>query len=111
MNQSLSLLYKVPYVAEEIQDEIGECVCQPLSCCVKAPKFLYPVSSHNIAVSFEGVPLTTSTWALGRYCLMLQNSQSEYLVPKNFHCPFKKKNKNRCSEQQSCLSKGDEKDM
>lgn len=24
MNQSLSLLYKVPYVAEEIQDEIGE---------------------------------------------------------------------------------------
>lgn len=29
MNQSLSLLYKVPYVAEEIQDEIGECVCQP----------------------------------------------------------------------------------
>lgn len=25
MNQSLSLLYKVPYVAEEIQDEIGEC--------------------------------------------------------------------------------------
>lgn len=28
MNQSLSLLYKVPYVAEEIQDEIGECLCQ-----------------------------------------------------------------------------------
>lgn len=27
MNQSLSLLYKVPYVAEEIQDEIGECLC------------------------------------------------------------------------------------
>lgn len=27
MNQSLSLLYKVPYVAEEIQDEIGECPC------------------------------------------------------------------------------------
>lgn len=27
MNQSLSLLYKVPYVAEEIQDEIGECFC------------------------------------------------------------------------------------
>lgn len=26
MNQSLSLLYKVPYVAEEIQDEIGEYV-------------------------------------------------------------------------------------
>jgi len=25
MNQSLSLLYKVPYVAEEIQDEIGKC--------------------------------------------------------------------------------------
>lgn len=25
MNQSLSLLYKVPYVADEIQDEIGEC--------------------------------------------------------------------------------------
>lgn len=24
MNQSLSLLYKVPYVADEIQDEIGE---------------------------------------------------------------------------------------
>lgn len=24
MNQSLSLLYKVPYVAEEIQDEIGK---------------------------------------------------------------------------------------
>lgn len=24
MNQSLSLLYKVPYVAEELQDEIGE---------------------------------------------------------------------------------------
>lgn len=32
MNQSLSLLYKVPYVAEEIQDEIGE------SCSVKSPK-------------------------------------------------------------------------
>uniref|UniRef100_A0A667XAI9 Amyloid beta (A4) precursor-like protein 2 n=1 Tax=Myripristis murdjan TaxID=586833 RepID=A0A667XAI9_9TELE len=30
MNQSLSLLYKVPYVAEEIQDEIGE------SCSVKS---------------------------------------------------------------------------
>lgn len=29
MNQSLSLLYKVPYVAEEIQDEIGECLCVP----------------------------------------------------------------------------------
>lgn len=27
MNQSLSLLYKVPYVAEEIQDEIGKCLC------------------------------------------------------------------------------------
>lgn len=26
MNQSLSLLYKVPYVADEIQDEIGESV-------------------------------------------------------------------------------------
>lgn len=24
-NQSLSLLYKVPYVAQEIQDEIGGC--------------------------------------------------------------------------------------
>lgn len=31
MNQSLSLLYKVPYVAEEIQDEIGE------SCSMKDP--------------------------------------------------------------------------
>lgn len=31
MNQSLSLLYKVPYVSEEIQDEIGE------SCSVKKP--------------------------------------------------------------------------
>jgi len=29
MNQSLSLLYKVPYVAEEIQDEIGECLGAP----------------------------------------------------------------------------------
>lgn len=29
MNQSLSLLYKVPYVAEEIQDEIGECLRVP----------------------------------------------------------------------------------
>lgn len=32
MNQSLSLLYKVPYVAEEIQDEIGE------SCWVEGRK-------------------------------------------------------------------------
>ena len=32
MNQSLSLLYKVPYVADEIQDEIGE-----LLLCQKAP--------------------------------------------------------------------------
>lgn len=31
MNQSLSLLYKVPYVADEIQDEIGE------SCSVRSP--------------------------------------------------------------------------
>lgn len=31
MNQSLSLLYKVPYVADEIQDEIGE------SCSGKRP--------------------------------------------------------------------------
>lgn len=29
MNQSLSLLYKVPYVADEIQDEIGESVRKP----------------------------------------------------------------------------------
>lgn len=29
MNQSLSLLYKVPYVADEIQDEIGESVRNP----------------------------------------------------------------------------------
>lgn len=29
MNQSLSLLYKVPYVAEEIQDDIGECLSLP----------------------------------------------------------------------------------
>lgn len=71
MNQSLSLLYKVPYVAEEIQDEIGECVCQPLCCCVKTPKFLYPMSSQKIALSFEGVPSTTRAWAQaqGRYCL------------------------------------------
>lgn len=33
MNQSLSLLYKVPYVAEEIQDEIGECVPAPMLLC------------------------------------------------------------------------------
>lgn len=64
MNQSLSLLYKVPYVAEEIQDEIGECVCQPLCCCVKTP-----LSSQKIAVSFEGVSSTTSAWAQGRYSL------------------------------------------
>lgn len=32
MNQSLSLLYKVPYVADEIQDEIGE------SCAKKEKK-------------------------------------------------------------------------
>lgn len=33
MNQSLSLLYKVPYVAEQIQDEIGNCA----QCCVTSP--------------------------------------------------------------------------
>uniref|UniRef100_A0A8C6KPN1 Amyloid beta (A4) precursor-like protein 2 n=1 Tax=Nothobranchius furzeri TaxID=105023 RepID=A0A8C6KPN1_NOTFU len=36
MNQSLSLLYKVPYVAEEIQDEIDE--CSQISVCVSGRK-------------------------------------------------------------------------
>uniref|UniRef100_A0AAQ5ZV61 Amyloid beta (A4) precursor-like protein 2 n=1 Tax=Amphiprion ocellaris TaxID=80972 RepID=A0AAQ5ZV61_AMPOC len=42
MNQSLSLLYKVPYVAEEIQDEIGE------SCAVEDPH-----SQPDVTVSSE----------------------------------------------------------
>lgn len=44
MNQSLSLLYKVPYVAEEIQDEIGE------SCSVRRP----PSSWRSLRVAAVG---------------------------------------------------------
>lgn len=37
MNQSLSLLYKVPYVADEIQDEISEsCFVRSLSAAWRA---------------------------------------------------------------------------
>lgn len=57
MNQSLSLLYKVPYVAEEIQDEIGECLCaNSTHPCVRQA---FIASSKKMASSFEGMPSTT----------------------------------------------------
>lgn len=46
MNQSLSLLYKVPYVADEIQDEIGESVRNPSDSNLKWNQWRNPTADR-----------------------------------------------------------------
>ncbi|KAL2095702.1 hypothetical protein ACEWY4_007850 [Coilia grayii] len=50
MNQSLSLLYKVPYVADEIQDEIDELLQEQKA---DMDQFLPPVSEQDVTMSSE----------------------------------------------------------
>lgn len=66
MNQSLSLLYKVPYVAEEIQDEIGE------SCSMKDPWATWwnQIKNGNGNVPERSQYVTFSLAHLGLICIL-----------------------------------------
>lgn len=58
MNQSLALLYKVPGVLEDIQEEVGECVCVGgLSLLIVAHVLFNTVLADTFR--FDNFPLTT----------------------------------------------------
>uniref|UniRef100_A0A8C1RHD4 Amyloid beta (A4) precursor-like protein 2 n=1 Tax=Cyprinus carpio TaxID=7962 RepID=A0A8C1RHD4_CYPCA len=78
MNQSLSLLYKVPYVAEEIQDEIGKCGDMDQILLFKSLAFLllaffFFLSDYIICIMKLSNTVSTS----GRYFPLLLGNNSE----------------------------------